>query len=352
MDRPIHLPQLDALRGIAAMGVLIFHMRYIYSLGINPLDGIPMMRWIQHQGWMLVDLFFVLSGFVFAHCHLSNGLMREGMTLKKFAWARIARLWPLHIAMLLFAALVMRDDPTTNWENFILSAAMLHALIGETALNSPAWSISVEMGCYGLFALAAAWANKKQDNVLVAKIAALLVVAGTVMVLTETISPLGRGLMGFFIGILARHAWNASKRIPALFLFAGTMTAFLAESEPQELVLATLIGWTSLILLTLRLPWDEDKTKKDIRQSIKSALQWLGDRSYAIYLSHVPILLIIGSASASYAITTENMLIITAVSIAVILMVSNTLYEKLERPAQKWMLNLKKRKTIREWKFL
>lgn len=152
------LGSLDGMRGIAAVGVsLIFHARLIYDSGSDPFAGVPLFGWLQHHGWSLVDLFFTLSGFVFAHCYLKGWRMRPDVTASDFIVARIARLWPLHIVTLAFVAVILQGRSDTTLENIALSAIFAQVLIENptSVLNGPAWSLSVEAICYGVFAIAA-----------------------------------------------------------------------------------------------------------------------------------------------------------------------------------------------------
>lgn len=82
-----YYPILDGLRGIAALGVLFFHLMEAFSLG-NPLEQ------IFNHGYLAVDFFFLLSGFVIAHTYDS----RWGkMNRKEFLLRRLARLHPMAV---------------------------------------------------------------------------------------------------------------------------------------------------------------------------------------------------------------------------------------------------------------
>jgi peptidoglycan/LPS O-acetylase OafA/YrhL len=69
---PKRLPQFDSLRGLAILTVLLFHLQMA-------IDALPL-RWIFRYGWVGVDLFFVISGF------LITGILLE--TAGTWNWAR------------------------------------------------------------------------------------------------------------------------------------------------------------------------------------------------------------------------------------------------------------------------
>lgn len=82
---PIRFDALDGLRGVAALCVVIYHRKLWLGL---PLFG---------EGYLAVDFFFMLSGFVIGHAY-GERLASKSLALGKFAWLRAERLWPLLIA--------------------------------------------------------------------------------------------------------------------------------------------------------------------------------------------------------------------------------------------------------------
>jgi peptidoglycan/LPS O-acetylase OafA/YrhL len=78
---------LDALRGVAALVVVVHHNH-------------PMFTWRPHHGYLAVDLFFVLSGFVLSYAYQDR--LDRGWPTIKFLRARLVRLAPLYLLALLF----------------------------------------------------------------------------------------------------------------------------------------------------------------------------------------------------------------------------------------------------------
>src|SRR5262249_55412493 len=82
---------LDSWRGICALLVALFHFMFPSHVAQSPLI---------HNGWLLVDFFFVLSGFVIAHAY-ADKLTGWAATVP-FMIRRFGRVYPLHFATLMF----------------------------------------------------------------------------------------------------------------------------------------------------------------------------------------------------------------------------------------------------------
>ncbi|MDN3566834.1 acyltransferase family protein [Paeniroseomonas aquatica] len=137
---------LDGLRGVAAVGVMLFHLSII---------GLPL---AQH-GYLAVDFFFILSGFVMAHAYEAK---LTTMRFTAFLQLRLIRVLPLSIFGLLFGSLyfVLRNaSQNSSMYSFgdILSGTLFNALLlpkpwmtpapTDTIFpsNTPLWSLSLEM---------------------------------------------------------------------------------------------------------------------------------------------------------------------------------------------------------------
>ena len=160
------VPELRALtgaRGIAAWLVVLFHLR----LSIAGLPG-----WagaVLAQGYLAVDFFFLLSGFVL-WLNYAPRLRAGGIAaVPGFLRRRIARIWPLHLFILggaLALALMLRATGRAT-PQFPMAELPLHILLVQNwgftralAWNDPAWSISCEFAAYLLFpaiAMAVDW---------------------------------------------------------------------------------------------------------------------------------------------------------------------------------------------------
>lgn len=154
---PTALPPLTSIRGIAALAVVIFHIRETF-----PHETLLFVE-LFRQGWLGVDLFFVLSGFIMAHVYTTLPVRgRIGSFAASFVHARLARIYPLHLATLLATvALVMfmpdfgpRFPSYFGTDTFVLNLLLLQGWgLSPASWNMVSWSISAEWFMYLLFPL-------------------------------------------------------------------------------------------------------------------------------------------------------------------------------------------------------
>src|ERR1700722_663067 len=105
------LPSLTSLRGVAALWVVLYH----FSVQCLPnLDSTPYTSLI-HKGYLAVDMFFLLSGLVMTHVYHRAFLSSVSQNYRSFIVARIARIYPLHLlVLLLFVATAVALHVSTS----------------------------------------------------------------------------------------------------------------------------------------------------------------------------------------------------------------------------------------------
>jgi peptidoglycan/LPS O-acetylase OafA/YrhL len=91
------LPALTPLRGVAALWVVLYH----YTFQRLPSLNSEAYTHLVQKGYLAVDMFFLLSGFVLTHVYHDAFNVRDRRNYWKFISARIARLYPLHLFVLL-----------------------------------------------------------------------------------------------------------------------------------------------------------------------------------------------------------------------------------------------------------
>lgn len=295
------LPTLTGLRGFAALAVLFYHIRSGMT-GFLP-DGVIS---VLAQGYLAVDLFFVLSGFVLWWTYGKEFRDRGMRAAPHFIVRRFARIFPLHLAvlsaMLLFAAalLVSGRDPG---EHYSFAELPAHYLLVQNwgfsdrlSWNDPAWSISTEWAAYLLLAITGGWLTRLPRGAWSFPLLAIAMAAALGWWFAATgrasigddipATGLLRCLVEFGIGILLCLWWTAQRESPngtaiiygtALGL-AGAAALLFGAAGSQPAAVPLII--TAVVILALQ--------ASVARRPLLSGriTQWLGDISYAVYLSH------------------------------------------------------------------
>ena len=157
--QPAHqyLSNLTPLRGIAAIWVFVYHFEGVAIHFISPGS-----TEVVAKGYLMVDLFFMMSGFIM--CHVYQQSFESGLSMKKFKRfivARFARIYPLHLFVLIVLILLvlmvgaggfkMVYDPAAIPSNLLLIHSYgIHKVF---TWNVPSWSISAEWAAYMAFPL-------------------------------------------------------------------------------------------------------------------------------------------------------------------------------------------------------
>ena len=341
-------PRLDALtglRGIAAWFVVFYHARLSLTDWV-PADVLD----VAGKGYLAVDLFFMLSGFVM-WLNYGPKLREQGLAgAKGFWWRRFARVWPLHAAvlagMVAFAVLLLATGRDTA--NYPMAELPLHVLLVQNwgftpdlSWNHPAWSISTELGAYLLFPFAVIafhW-EKARPALLVAGVLVCAQLLHGVFVLAgaetlgDQITRLGliRCLLQFVIGMMLALVWRNWRThvspVPAYAcaVLLGSLMVLFAVPETLGVPLA-------FAALLLALALDHGPLARLLESR---PLVWLGDASYATYLVHFPLLVLLKLVAVGPDLQIAPLPF--AGYLLVLLMLSGALYRWLEKPAQRWL---------------
>ncbi len=171
--------------------MLVFHTLFTFSRSSLLLRPGPL-RSLLSSGYVGVNLFFVLSGFILAYVYVDAENGRLKTTPLRFWRARFARIYPMHLLGVLLAfplfalgssanrvasALIAREGTT----ELTLSALLVQAWVPSHALdlNGPSWSLSVEAFFYAAFPLLARLLGGLRARGLVATAAVAWVAAVT-----------------------------------------------------------------------------------------------------------------------------------------------------------------------------
>lgn len=312
-----YFPSIDILRGFAALSVVVYHLIEHFAWKTFPIDG--WVVWFR-IGWMGVDLFFVISGFVIGLSAMSE-IEAHGATGFRvpFFRRRLARIVPLHyLTGLIFVAMVA---PHVLFDGFALNAlahlSFVHNLVPayHGSINGSNWSLGTEMQFYVLILVLGPWIARQASwkmlvwFVTVAwawRYAATLYIPvdspnGPVrlfMVSTQLPGTLDEFAAGVLLAKLLRSDWGGawlrgyglwSLPVAAAAVWA-VLTLFWGYTywdKPLMVVffksaLAFAFFWVLLAACALNSPW---------WLKITWPLRYLGTISYGIYLWHLPVLL-------------------------------------------------------------
>ncbi|MDI7776226.1 acyltransferase [Asticcacaulis sp. EMRT-3] len=294
-----HLKPLTSLRFFAATWVVLY--TYIHELkGAFDIG-------VFDKGYLGVDLFFILSGFILSYVYL-EAFGERRFTYGQFIVHRLARIYPLHIAtlgftLLLIAAAALKglhlDPNADNWAALPAHLFLVQAwgLAPTASFNHPSWSISAEWFAYLTFPVTAmlAIALRKRPMVAVGLAMGFMAVIYTVFQaisgfpLTEATFQWGalRIVPCFLYGSALFLAWRAGAVARPRVALAGAVIAsltviFAASFAPSDLLIVLALG-----LLVLSLAGLAPKPGESGLLSSR-VLIYLGEISFATYMIYVP----------------------------------------------------------------
>ncbi|MEQ7154118.1 acyltransferase family protein [Brevundimonas aurifodinae] len=298
---PADLRALTSLRAFLALGVVLFH----YQLQWDPALGFSS---IIERSRLAVDAFFMLSGFIMAHVYgpsFANGTF----SYRRFIVARIARMYPLHLAML-GVVLVMvlaaagqgvRYDPATYTPQGFFQTLFLIQAWSPSTLGSnwsgPSWSLSAEWFAYLLFpayALVATRLRHRPRLLLGLGIVGFIAIdavygqvfgkvlpraeddMGILRILPEFL--IGMGLHGLGQGLRWSRAVTITAAVAAPLALFVAMQFTLDDRYVVALTAPVILCWSML-------------AKASCEGTLSTpALVFAGEVSFALYLAHMPVL--------------------------------------------------------------
>jgi peptidoglycan/LPS O-acetylase OafA/YrhL len=297
-----HFAALDALRGWAALSVVLYHV---------PWMSIARVSGYARSSYLMVDIFFVLSGFVITYAY--GDALQTPRRIGRYLWLRFWRLYPVHLVFLLVAAagqgakyLALSLGAHANYpafqregiSDFFCNLAMLQSgHICSQTFNRPSWSVSAEFLAYIVFALLV-FALRGRARWLAS---ALIVLAGLAFLARSDLGLIvylddgwARGLTGFFLGALTFHAYGALRpwasrhgraigwaAVAVLLLFV----CYLQVGSHSRFDLLVYPLSVLLVLLVALAPKGGPVGFLHTRP-----MQWLGAISYSLYMAHYMVM--------------------------------------------------------------
>ncbi|MDP9170045.1 MAG: acyltransferase [Acidobacteriota bacterium] len=225
----IRIPELDGLRGIAVLMVLLYHL-FAYSMFDGHWTGLPSLAVsITKDGWRGVDLFFVLSGF------LITGILLDSRSdphyFRNFYARRALRILPLYYVVIFIILLAYPHAGSYFWLNFFF-LSNLAPLLHIPMLNGALWSLSVEEHYYLIWPMVVRHLRRRSVAYIAVAICALepviralsLPYVGSANIYILSCFRLDGLASGALIACFVRSAWYTPRNVnlcaAALALFA------------------------------------------------------------------------------------------------------------------------------------
>ena len=368
-----HIPAIDGLRALAVFAVVLYH------LGISWIPG----------GFLGVDLFFVISGYVITRLILDSIESANGLDIKKFYAARIRRLFPGLIVLLIVTSITIalfapdairrfiKDVPyvlsgTNNWHLVALQQDYFQA-IGRPPLLQHTWSLAVEFQFYLIWPIILFFIWRRFGKRVVRRAALLIATfSGTALFLFSLqadnatagrISHIYFGTdthsLGLFLGSALAVSWiprnlnpNISQRAQdfvdgiGVFGFIGLLCIFLFIDQENATLyqiafpLAALFGCATLVSIV-------HPASRFSPLLSNRVFLWIGQRSYGIYLWHW----VVFQVTRPGADLTGNLLALNIARVLIVLALADISLRAIEIPirngvVQNWFRGMKYRTKV------
>jgi peptidoglycan/LPS O-acetylase OafA/YrhL len=286
------IDSLTGLRGVAALAVVGCHLSGELTL--------PLLKATIAQGWIAVDLFFILSGYILAYTYpdAAKGYYRQ------FLLKRLARIYPVHLVTFLLTFTIYTIALRYNIHLAAGGSGSVYEFFRHLTLtqawfnyrsglwNGASWSLSAEWFVYLLFPVLFMQALKPRRPLL----AFILLLVFYVFV-SETFAHTNSAFMFktaiprvticFTIGILAwrlRNVWSAR-----VFGYIADAVTLLLPATALVLALMGLWAWYLVPLMALWV-WSLGSGKGYTGKALSHPVMvWLGTISYSLYLVHGPM---------------------------------------------------------------
>lgn len=274
---------LEVMRGVAAIWVVLYHSHNLGGVFFTPLINVPLVA----NGWLGVDFFFVLSGFIIALS--SNRLIDQGRGFSSYLKSRLIRIYVpyLPIGIVIFLLYLFLPSISGAPRSIgLLSSLTLLPTNYSPALNV-AWSLVHEIVFYGifsiifiskslLFSVLSLWA--------VAIVACFLLGVEVELFYSYFLNPMN---LCFLLGVIVFYVrpWTMPPLLAKVSLSVGLSVVLFSViwGEPNRIVVP--IGFAIIIASVTSAHWSK------IRPFYFFGV--LGSASYCIYLIHNPVLSIL-----------------------------------------------------------
>jgi peptidoglycan/LPS O-acetylase OafA/YrhL len=339
---------LQILRFVCAAVVIFSHYHHFFVLYIYPSfpadyhrEAQPFYNYasfIYENGGLAVKVFWELSGFIF-YWKYSEAVFSNNVSLYEFFILRLSRLYPLHFIMLIFVAVAQWRYAAVNGASFVYDNNDIYHFVLNLffmsqwgfqkglSFNGPIWSVSLECIAYITFFLFARYGGFSLLKTLC--FLSVLFAAHVLVGYTELMDCIDYFFVGGCICILSREIERISHWYVApimLLTTTSTLYYFMRVTDNKSMLLLSSSLLMSFALIS----------KDMIGTRIGQASHVIGNMTYASYLVHFPIQLVLVSVTDCLALD-RSMYLNGAIFIAYffcVFITSYLTYAFFEKPAQ------------------
>jgi exopolysaccharide production protein ExoZ len=352
---PLKLSSIQALRAVAALMVLLYHLVNTSAFGWNTSDGklYSLGALISAIGPAGVDLFFVISGVVMVlTCYDRFGSAHESA---RFLRRRVARIYPLYwvVTAGVLAICWIRPELATRdkfaWPSIVKSLLLWPQ--SEYPIVAVGWTLSYEMFFYLVFAVLLMMPRRWLAPALAVWAASIIVLfqlhvdpamklaSDGHLALPLYASPLAlEFIAGCGIALLVRRNITALAGTSLALGIAGLVVAgsYIGMHSPEEahfgMLRAAVFGGSSALIV-----YGCIARERQGRASPGPALVFWGDASYAMYLTHMYVLWLIAAVLSTPSSSAMGVGVRTAIGIAACAVAAALCHLTFERPLLRWL---------------
>ncbi|WP_299228497.1 acyltransferase [uncultured Psychroserpens sp.] len=325
MAKHKYFSSVIALRGLAALVVGLFH----FTKGFSHDDSV--MKMLTSYGWMGVEVFFVISGFVIPY-----SLLKKGYKLKhygKFLLKRIVRIHPAYV-LSIFGVIILNylstqfqiyEGKPFQWSTELIAQHFFYVVefFDNVWLNPVYWTLAVEFHYYIIIGLLIAVWNLSNKNWIAITFVLFVMLSFVNIENVKFLRYTDIFAIGTLCAFLKKEIINKG-----LYLIAAAVLVIII-SYNHGIILGILTFSSSIIMAFYDANFN------------KGALLFLGNISYSLYLLHVPIGGRIINIAKRYDLGEAQKILVILFAMTVSIIAAWMFYILVEKPSHKWSQRIK-----------
>ena len=313
------LNSVHSLRGLASLWVCWFHL----TRGGQAYPTWGPLRATGINGWLGVEIFFVISGFIIPYV-----LYKSRYTLgeyKNFAFKRLVRLEPPYLVSIILILLLNYASTLSSFykgKPFTVDAIQLMLHLGYLIpfsnykwINDVFWTLAIEFQYYLLLGLLFPLLMKNKTLGIILTI--LLIIAAFAVGTDKVVL---KWFFLFYMGFMTfrRYAGLDNRPLSLAFVVVGVIGCYYTIGS-----LAAIAGLFAVWFILFF-------------KYHNSSLEFLGNISYSLYLIHVPTGGRVINLGSRFAVSEISQVLVVVLALGVSLISAWLLYRFVEKPAQEW----------------